>query len=147
MKALAVRSSIAASIALGIVAFSALSSTQALAAGAQAQSPVTQAVLEQQWNGQQGLQQTATSGVLAQWHANELGESSRQSYTPSAWGAPAKLTIEEKSTDLSLAQRQAKAITHYRPAAWGAPAQLVVDQTQSSFTVASTSNSALKMHR
>ena len=150
MKTLAARNTVAASIALGLVAISAFTTTSVLAAGASAQAPVTPTVLEARWDGHQGIQQTAAGGVLAQWNASHLGEVVTQNYTPSGWGAPAELSVQKANTGLPLAQRQAKAANSYRPAAWGAPAELALTDTGSNtatLAMTSTSNSALKMHR
>lgn len=149
MKTLTARNTVAASIALGLVAISAFTTTGALAAGASAQSPVTQTVLEARWDGHQGTQQTAIGGVLAQWNASNIGEVVAQDYTPSGWGAPAELAVSKTNTSLSFAQRQTYAANSYRPAAWGAPAKLALVESNAATTLAMTSsaNSALKMHR
>lgn len=139
---------------LAVVA-SGMSVTSVFAAGASAgQSGITETVLEAEWNGQSGLQQSAISGVVAQWNANQQGESISSDYVPSGWGAPAELMIVSyQAIETDSESRLAKAVSQYRASAWGAPATLAGLSSSSNTGYASLANtgsaytSALKLHR
>jgi hypothetical protein len=139
---------------LAVVA-SGMSVNSVFAAGASAgQSAINETALEAQWNGQSGLQQSAISGVVAQWNASQQGEAISANYVPSGWGAPAELMIVSyQAIEVDSEAKLTKAVSQYRPSGWGAPVTLAHLTTSDSNTYAALVsaeggyNSAQKLHR